>query len=348
MLTGRLAPTTGQVLLGGEDVTRLAQSARVKRGLGRTFQINTLFRDLTVLDNVALGVRGAARRRRAAVAAGFGLSRSARRIDGVPREPRASPRTRAQRVLDLPYGKQRLVEIAIALGLKPSVLLLDEPAAGVPSHESERILEVLDRLPAEIAILIIEHDMDLVFRFAKPDHRSRAGAGAVSRARRTRSPPTGGCTRCTSGKGGAWLRRSGSTACAPGTARPSCSRTSDSPSPSAARSRCSDGTASARRRSSPPSWATRPSIRGTWRFAASRSRGCRRTSATAPASATCRRRGRCFRRCRSRRTSRSPGGRGGGRSSVCTSSSPVSRSGARTWATRSRAASSRCSPSGGR
>jgi branched-chain amino acid transport system ATP-binding protein len=72
-----------------------------------------------------------------------------------------------RRVLDLPYGKQRLVEIAIALGLKPKVLLLDEPAAGVPSVESHRILEVLDGFPAEIAILIIEHDMDLVFRFAR-------------------------------------------------------------------------------------------------------------------------------------------------------------------------------------
>jgi ABC-type branched-subunit amino acid transport system ATPase component len=72
-----------------------------------------------------------------------------------------------QRILDLPYGKQRLVEIAIALGLKPRVLLLDEPAAGVPSLESHRILEVLDKLPSEIAILIIEHDMDLVFRFAR-------------------------------------------------------------------------------------------------------------------------------------------------------------------------------------
>jgi ABC-type branched-subunit amino acid transport system ATPase component len=74
---------------------------------------------------------------------------------------------RLTRVADLPYGKQRLVEIAIALGLKPRVLLLDEPAAGVPSEESERILKVLENLPAEIAILIIEHDMDLVFRFAR-------------------------------------------------------------------------------------------------------------------------------------------------------------------------------------
>src|SRR6185503_11903444 len=72
-----------------------------------------------------------------------------------------------RRVADLPYGKQRLVEIAIALGLKPSVLLLDEPAAGVPSAESARILRMLDQLPREIAILIIEHDMDLVFRFAR-------------------------------------------------------------------------------------------------------------------------------------------------------------------------------------
>ena len=81
-----------------------------------------------------------------------------------------------QRVLDLPYGKQRLVEIAIALGLKPKVLLLDEPAAGVPSLESERILEVLERLLADIAILIIEHDMDLVFRFARSLTVLAAGA----------------------------------------------------------------------------------------------------------------------------------------------------------------------------
>ena len=72
-----------------------------------------------------------------------------------------------RRVLDLPYGKQRLVEIAIALGLKPRVLLLDEPAAGVPSLEAGRILQALDRLPRDIAILIIEHDMDLVFRYAQ-------------------------------------------------------------------------------------------------------------------------------------------------------------------------------------
>jgi branched-chain amino acid transport system ATP-binding protein len=166
MLTGALRPSSGRIMLGGEDVTAVRQAARVKRGLGRTFQINQLFRRLPVLDNVALGVAerlGVAARmwkpasvhaevrdESLALLAGLGLADDADR-----------------RVLDLPYGKQRLVEIAIALGLKPKVLLLDEPAAGVPSLESHLILEVLDRLPAEISILIIEHDMDLVFRFAR-------------------------------------------------------------------------------------------------------------------------------------------------------------------------------------
>jgi branched-chain amino acid transport system ATP-binding protein len=166
MLTGALAPSSGRILLGDEDITGLSQAARVKRGLGRTFQINALFRHLPVLDNVALGV---AERR--------GISQRVWRPANAHREVRDESmeliamlglaEDAAQRVLDLPYGKQRLVEIAIALGLKPSVLLLDEPAAGVPSMESERILGVLDKLPQDIAILIIEHDMDLVFRFAR-------------------------------------------------------------------------------------------------------------------------------------------------------------------------------------
>ena len=166
MLTGRLRPSSGQVLLGGEEIGALAPAARVKRGLGRTFQINTLFRDLSVLDNVALGVaerRGIAGRLwRAASAYGEVRDESMALLASLGLEADASAR-----VMDLPYGKQRLVEILIALGLEPKVLLLDEPAAGVPSAESERILEVLARLPAQIAILIIEHDMDLVFRFAK-------------------------------------------------------------------------------------------------------------------------------------------------------------------------------------
>jgi len=166
MLTGRLAPSSGRILLGGDDITESRQAARVKRGLGRTFQINTLFRSLPVLDNVALGIA-----ERSGVAGRLWRPASAfRAIRDEAVELLATlglADDAATPVLDLPYGKQRLVEIAIALGLKPQVLLLDEPAAGVPSAESERILRVLDALPAEIAILIIEHDMDVVFRFAR-------------------------------------------------------------------------------------------------------------------------------------------------------------------------------------
>ena len=166
MLMGAAAPSSGQIFLGGAEVTRVRQAERVKRGLGRTFQINQLFRDLPVLDNVALGIaerRGeAARLWRPASSRKEVIRESEELLSmlGLAGDARV-------RVKDLPYGKQRLAEIAIALGLRPKVLLLDEPAAGVPSMESERILQVLDRLPAEIAILIIEHDMDLVFRFAR-------------------------------------------------------------------------------------------------------------------------------------------------------------------------------------
>src|SRR3989442_15469519 len=154
MLTGMLKPSSGRIVLGGEDITAVRQAARVKRGLGRTFQINTLFRNLPVLDNVALGIaerRGVAHRMwRPASSHKEIIQESAELLStlGLAEDVKV-------RVADLPYGKQRLVEIAIALGLHPKVLLLDEPAAGVPSMESERILQVLARLPSDIAILII-------------------------------------------------------------------------------------------------------------------------------------------------------------------------------------------------
>jgi len=166
MLTGVLSPSSGRIVLGGEDITATGQAKRVKLGLGRTFQINALFRRLPVLDNVALAVaerRGVAPRMlRAASVHGDVRDESMELLATLGLAEDAGVR-----ILDLPYGKQRLVEIAIALGLKPDVLLLDEPAAGVPSLESHRILQVLDKLPEHIAILIIEHDMDLVFRFAR-------------------------------------------------------------------------------------------------------------------------------------------------------------------------------------
>jgi branched-chain amino acid transport system ATP-binding protein len=166
LITGRLSPSAGQVLLGGRDVTVLPQAVRVRRGLGRTFQINTLFRGLSVLENVALAVaeregRGgdmfrSASSRRSVLEQAYALLQQLRFAEDA-----------LTRVQELPYGKQRLVEIAIALGLQPTVLLLDEPAAGVPSAESATIIEMIEQLPPDIAVLIIEHDMDLVFRFAR-------------------------------------------------------------------------------------------------------------------------------------------------------------------------------------
>ncbi|HYG89202.1 MAG TPA: ABC transporter ATP-binding protein [Azospirillum sp.] len=165
LVTGRLSPSGGQVLIDGADVTHLPQAMRVKRGLGRTFQINALFRNLTVLENVSMAVSERMGRagdmfrfagsRRDVVEEAYALLERLRIADDALRPVR-----------EIAYGRQRLVEMAIALGLKPKVLLLDEPAAGVPSHESALILEVMAGLPSDIAILIIEHDMDLVFRFA--------------------------------------------------------------------------------------------------------------------------------------------------------------------------------------
>ena len=166
LVTGVLSPDAGRIMLDGADITRFPQAARVKRGLVRTFQITALFRRLTVLENVTLAVcerRGlagdllqpAGRHREVieeafALLEGLGLGQDAL----IP-------------VSTLPYGRQRLTEIAVALGLLPKVLLLDEPAAGVPSSESGAIIEVVEGLPREIALLIIEHDMDLVFRLAR-------------------------------------------------------------------------------------------------------------------------------------------------------------------------------------
>ncbi len=166
MLMGALAPTSGAIFLNNEEITHTAQAARVRRGLGRTFQVTSLFRNLPVLDNVALGIAerlGVATRMWRPASAHREIIEEARElIAGLDLSADA-----ATRVADLAYGKQRLVEIAIALGLRPKVLLLDEPAVGVPSHESRKILASLEKLPAGIAILIIEHDMDLVFRFAQ-------------------------------------------------------------------------------------------------------------------------------------------------------------------------------------
>jgi len=166
LVSGALSPGAGTILLDDSDITALAPAARVKRGLVRTFQINALFRRLCVLENVTLaiaereGIAGQllrpAGRHRAVIEEAYDLL-----------EPLGLADHALEPVNALAYGRQRLVEIAVALGLAPKVLLLDEPAAGIPSGEKDIIVSVIERLPAEIALLIIEHDMDLVFRLAR-------------------------------------------------------------------------------------------------------------------------------------------------------------------------------------
>ena len=166
LVTGALRPSAGHILLDGAEITALSQSARVKRGLVRTFQITQLFRGLSVLENVTLavcerrGVGGSpwrpAGHHRAAIEEAFALIERMGLADDAQRP-----------VATLAYGRQRLLELAVALGLAPRVLLLDEPAAGVPAGESGRVVEAIEALPSEIAVLIIDHDMDLVFRLAQ-------------------------------------------------------------------------------------------------------------------------------------------------------------------------------------
>jgi branched-chain amino acid transport system ATP-binding protein len=166
LITGVLKPQSGRVVLDGEDITGLSQADRARRGLARTFQINQLFRGLTVIENLCMtiGERDghcnnlwrSAGSRRAVIDEALTYLDSLRLTDDSLKPVR-----------ELPYGRQRLVEIAIALAQKPRVLLLDEPAAGVPSSETHLILDVVAALDPDIAVLIIEHDMDVVFRFAK-------------------------------------------------------------------------------------------------------------------------------------------------------------------------------------
>ncbi len=166
LLSGFLEPSAGSVALNGEDVTSLPQHRRVRRGLVRTFQVNQLFPGMTPLEALVLAVsqrHGSANQwwrpvgsDRACVDEAVGL------LESLGLSDHAGIATR-----HLPYGKQRLLEIALALAAKPRVLLLDEPAAGVPEGESAELFATIGALPRDVTILLIEHDMDLVFRFAE-------------------------------------------------------------------------------------------------------------------------------------------------------------------------------------
>ncbi len=165
LLTGVLEPTAGSIWLDGADITQLAPHQRVRRGIVRTFQINQLFGELTPLQSLALTVSS-----RLGLSGGWWKP-----LGNDPRVTKACEKLLAQfhlademnqKVGLLAYGKRRLLEIATALACEPRVLLLDEPVAGVPEGECEEIFDIINALPADVSVLLIEHDMDLVFNFA--------------------------------------------------------------------------------------------------------------------------------------------------------------------------------------
>lgn len=166
LICGHIKATTGDLLIHGRPATHLPEHRRTKLGLARTFQINQLFRQLTVMENVLSSVS-----ERSGASRGFwrSIGSDSALVDECCAllEMVGLLDDALRPVAELSYGRQRLVEIAITLAQRPSVLLLDEPTAGIPAGESRQVLEVIDTLSDEITVLIIEHDMEMVFRFAK-------------------------------------------------------------------------------------------------------------------------------------------------------------------------------------
>jgi branched-chain amino acid transport system ATP-binding protein len=165
LLAGRLRPDSGSIVMGGTEITALTEAGRARAGLARTFQINSLFRNLTVFENIFLAVSERLGTAHSILRPALAEEEAVARSEELMRDLGLAADARLV-VQQLPYGHQRLVEIAIALALKPKVLLLDEPAAGVPAGESGVILELIEGLPKDITVLLIDHDMDVVFRFA--------------------------------------------------------------------------------------------------------------------------------------------------------------------------------------
>ncbi|NGO62438.1 ABC transporter ATP-binding protein [Rhizobium daejeonense] len=166
LVTGNLKPSSGSVKLAGEDVTALNSMQRVRRGLVRSFQVTRLFYDMTPEEHVSLAVLQREGKSGRMFGSHAGMPEVMEETYDILGTLGLTALARS-RVSEIAYGQQRLLEIALALALKPKVLLLDEPAAGVPQSDTGRIEQALEKLPADLAVLMIEHDMDLVFRFAK-------------------------------------------------------------------------------------------------------------------------------------------------------------------------------------
>jgi branched-chain amino acid transport system ATP-binding protein len=165
LVTGALGADAGTVKLAGHDISRDSMVSRVRRGLVRTFQITRLFLDVSVHDHVALAILQR-ERRTANMLGNIGRMADVNQEAGELLAALNLTAVAHRLVREIAYGQQRLLEIVLALALKPKVLLLDEPAAGVAKDDSPRIFEALGRLPPDLAVLMIDHDMDLVFRFA--------------------------------------------------------------------------------------------------------------------------------------------------------------------------------------
>lgn len=166
LVTGILTPTAGTVRFDGRDIGGLNEAQRVRLGIAKTFQITTLFQDLTVRENLRLPILERERRGYRFFRAADGSAQTEAEVRELMDQFDLGPLADSK-VANLAYGQQRLVELALTLALKPRVLILDEPAAGVPSSETHLIDDAIKRLPTDLAVLIIEHDMDLVFRVAR-------------------------------------------------------------------------------------------------------------------------------------------------------------------------------------